>query len=465
MSQLSNSIERIGMLLVGTFGTAALAFATQLMLTRSMDLDEYGRLAALLAAVNVLTPVASLGIGWFWLDIFGREGYGAFRWIRNSIRLSCIASALCVPLLFAYVFHTEGTDPVENLMISVFLIPVLVSQSFTDSTSARLQLEERYLKLALWQMLTQFSRTLIVLVFVLYGVPRLTRLLGGYSVVGLITLGISIWSIQSVRRGAIRLVGHEPASTGTSATARADGRWNGLATVTEPTLAEVASHAGPYSFVTFFYLVYSQGVVTIVAAMLGSAEAAFYNVAYLMVALIYLIPNVIYVKFLASKILRWWNQDRVMFDAVFHVGLIGHLGMGVACVAGVMLVGPTMLPLVFGMDFGPSIPVLMVLSLGIPFRFVQHSYGSLLFSKQHIRRKIGYMGVAAGLSVMLNLVLIQPFGLMGAAAASVSSEIILLLLYMRGVSRHVEGVALRQSLDWVILRHSFLHLIRKRSEP
>ena len=77
-------LSRVAVLLCGTFGTALLAFATQIILTRALSVPEYGRLAAMLAAVNVLTPFALIGIGWYWLELFGREGMRAIA--RSSSR-------------------------------------------------------------------------------------------------------------------------------------------------------------------------------------------------------------------------------------------------------------------------------------------------------------------------------------------------------------------------------------------
>ena len=84
-------IKRISVVLCGTFGTALLAFGTQFILTRGMEVAEYGRLSAMLAGVNILTPIAVLGIGSFWLEVFGREGFSATRWIASAMRLNLLA--------------------------------------------------------------------------------------------------------------------------------------------------------------------------------------------------------------------------------------------------------------------------------------------------------------------------------------------------------------------------------------
>jgi O-antigen/teichoic acid export membrane protein len=176
-----------------------------------------------------------------------------------------------------------------------------------------------------------------------------------------------------------------------------------------------------------------------------------------------LVPNVTYVKFLSSKLLRWWHQDRRMFDAVFHVGLVAHLVMGIVCALLLGGVAPWLLPLVFGERYAVSSPLIMILALGIPVRFVQHAYGSLLFSKDHIRRKLAYMSSAGVASVGLNIALIPSLGIRGAALGAVLTELMLLLVYMWGVAKHVEGIQVRDSFRIETLRSAFGYVRGQRS--
>ena len=69
-------LTRILALLSGTFGSALLGFVTQLLLARALNVADYGGLAALLAMVNIVGTFAGYGVGWFWLQVFGREGVG-----------------------------------------------------------------------------------------------------------------------------------------------------------------------------------------------------------------------------------------------------------------------------------------------------------------------------------------------------------------------------------------------------
>src|SRR4029078_963074 len=196
-----------------------------------------------------------------------------------------------------------------------------------------------------------------------------------------------------------------------------------------------------------FYIVYASGVVAIVERMLGAEYAALYNSAYLIIAAIYLVPSVVYMKYLVGKIFRWSAHDPDLFSAVIH------LGVGLGFVAGVlcMIVGIAsagfVIPLLFGARFSGAVPVLIVRAIGIPVRFVQHAYGAAFFSEENMKRKVWCLGGAAGICLLLSGILIPLLGIQGAAVASVGSELGLLGFFMAGVDRYVGALDLRSTLS------------------
>lgn len=438
-------LRRIAVLLCGTFGAALLAFGTQLILTRGMSVSDYGRLAALLAAINVLTPVAMLGMGWFWLELFGREGLRATRWLGPALRLGALASLASVVLLLAYVAGTSRVQGASTVLVALLVIPILLGQSLAETTAVRFQLEERYVALTGWQSLTPLGRALVAVGLLAVGTLHTEDVLAGYAMVGALAIVISLVSINRVRHGRIRLAGHDAAAqSATGAPA--------------PSLKEVLRAAAPYCLGTMFFFAYTQGIVALVNSLLGSEAAGIYNVAFLITAAIYLIPNVVYMKYLAGKLFRWWVHDRAMFSSAFHLGVASHLLMGLLGAAVVAGTAAFLIPALFGSRYAAAVPVLSILALGIPIRFVQHAYGSALFSREHIHRKLRYMGCAAAASVVLTLILTPAFGLAGAAASAVLSELLLLALFVYGVVRHVAGIDVLATFRYSTLSSSFAYV-------
>jgi O-antigen/teichoic acid export membrane protein len=291
------------------------------------------------------------------------------------------------------------------------------------------------------------ARALAVVFVMATGFTDVPHLLAGYALVGVIITTVSAISLDQVRVGRIALVGHGRSDASPKIPARAS-------------IKKAFVGATPYCFCTIFYLVYSQGVVAIIERWLGREAAAMYNVAFLIVAAVYLIPNVVYMKYLVSKIFRWWTQDRQMFSAVFHVGIAANAALGMVCMLAVIASAPFVIPMLFGSRYAAAVPILVLLSTGIPIRFIQHTYGATFFSQENMKREVCYLGAAAISCLALSLLLIPRFGVEGAAVSSVLADVTLLLLYAQGAARHVDGIDIRSTFRIATIRSSLAYIGR-----
>ena len=423
-------IRNAFIVLSGSVGSALLGFATQLLCARALAIGDYGRLMALLATVNIVGVFSGYGLGWCWWQSFGREGAGAFRWVPATTRLLAITSFIGACGLGGFVFAT-GNGFVSSAGLALLLIAILLGQSLSETTAARLQLEERYAALATWQSMNQFGRFVVTLLLIHLAAINLPHLLVGFAAIGIGMTAVSALSLDQVRRREIDLVGHRASA------AAAPG----------VPLSAVLIGATPYCFCTIFYLIYSQGVIVIVERALGSEDAAIYNAAFIIVAAVYLAPGVIYMKYLVSKIFRWSAHDEEMFAATIRLGVAGGMVIGLLLMLLVMAAGSFVIPLLFGTRYAAAIPILQLLSLAIPVRFVQHAYGAAFFSEANMKRKVWYLGAAALICLVFSGVLIPIFGIKGAAMASVASEVTLLALFIRGVARYVPAIDPRSALS------------------
>lgn len=441
------SLGRVLLLLSGSVGSAALSFITQLLCARALNVADYGQLVALLAVANIVSVFSGYGVGWFWLQLFGREGEAAYRWVGPTIRLLSIALAIGAALIVIYVFAI-CRDLLNPLAVSLCLIMMLFGQSLAETTAARLQLEERFSTLAVWQLLTQAGRFLSAVLLIVMAWSDMPHLLGGFGAVGLAVAVIAAVSLHQVYRGRIQLVGHSN---------------QGSAVAERPiSLLGTFTGATPYCFCTVFYLVYSQGVIAILERIGGSTAAAMYNSGFLIISAVYLIPSVVYMKYLVAKIFRWSAHDPEMFSAVIHVGIVAGAVSGLLTMVGIMAGASLIIPILFGSRYAAAVPVLHILALAIPVRFVQHAYGAAFFSEENMRRKVYYLGGAAAVCIVLSVILVPPFGVSGAAVAAVCSEVALLLFFVWGVANHVDAVDIRSSFSVKRIRAALL-CIEERS--
>lgn len=440
-------LRYLSVLFSGTVIASGFSFVAQLLLTRSLTVAEFGQLAALLAVINVATPIASAGVNWFLLQAFGREGWGAIRWVRPSMTLAAAATALSGVLVLGYALYRGGGNTAESGLILLSAIAILLGQVTAELASAPLQLEGRYEALATWQAAMQTGR-LVAVIGVAFVVPLapFSGVLIGYAIVGTIITAIGVQLMRGLWTGKIRLVGHDaPALSAPS-------------TCTAPSLRNAAAEAMPFALMTIFYLVYFQGSVITLEWLRDGGAAAIYNAAFLIIAAIFLIPNVIYMRLLTAPLCRWAEHDRKTFEAALHVGVpaMALLGTGIAAVA--IISAGWVVPLLFGAKYVEAAVILQILAIGIPLRFVQSAYSSIFVSKDNMVRKVKYLGISATIGLAASLCLIPLFGVAGAAAVTVLAEAILLVLHVCGTSAVITGFSFLDTIRIGTVHSALRHL-------
>ncbi|WP_421740085.1 lipopolysaccharide biosynthesis protein [Caulobacter sp.] len=450
--RLARAAARLGPLLLlfgGTFGSAGFAFATQLLLARALSVADYGHLATVLAAVNLLSPIATFGVNWFWVQAFGAEGRGGYRWVWPSVKLLAVTNlASLVGLAVYFLFFAQiGMDRPWGVVPLCALM--LLGQCGVEIISVKHQLEERFGRLAIWQSVSQVGRFLIAALLMLAHALTLDAVLLGYAAIGLLLLAQTLLVVWQFVHGHVRLAGHVAPTEGAADVKRRP-----------PSMLETGRRAFPFALITIFYIVYFQSVILIISAVLGPEQTAMFNSALLIIAAIHLVPNIIFTKFLMGRICRWAEHDAAAFRGVLHLSvatmaIIGLVGM--VCTA---LGARYAMPLIFGPKYAAAATVLAWLSLTIPLRFVQSAYSAVLVQGQNVHRRVTYAGISAVASVAINIVLLPVWGLPGAVIAAIASEFILLALNAWGVGRHVAGIKLSHTFSITELRQCVTEVVR-----
>lgn len=426
----------LSVLFTGTLASSLFSFTSQLVLARLLLPDDLGRFVALLAVVNFCTPLAGGGVNCFLLQVFGREGWGAARWLRPAVQVVVLLTGVSAAVLAAYAIRTFG---LRGEVAALAGVAILFGQVMVEFASARLQLTGRYGLLAVWQAATPAGRLLVITVAALRPDLPAEAVLTGYAVVGLMTALSGAGLLTGLWSGRITLVGHGRRTCGLAAS---------------PSLIVTAREAGPFALVTMFYVLYFQGCVVLLEYLASPQQAAQYNAAFLVISAICLIPNVIYQKLLVAPLCRWAVHDRPSFEAAFKLGVAAMTVLGCGAMLITLIASDSIIHALFGHRYEQAGPVLALLGIGLPIRFVQSAFSSLFVSREDTARKARYLCIAALVAVAAGLLLIPPFGVTGAAVASLGAEAALLILHVRGALRHIDGVSLRAGFGAASLRRA-----------
>ena len=407
-------------------GGAGCAFLLQVLLARGLAPDVYGAFATALATVTLLSPLACMGVPGFLIRAFGSEGLYGIRWLRCSLKL--VAFGTVSVLLVLVLWGWLGPHDSLYFKLLCWMMPVVIGQAFSELVTVKLQLEERFYTLAVWQMFPQLVRVLLVIIvmmFIQYE-PMQNVYAGAYFVTSFLVFIVGVRSMQLMSSGHFLLKGHLKKvpvllSEGVSSTA-------------------IMRYSLPYALTGVLYIIYFQSDIILLNYLRSSEEAGLYNVAFTVMVAVYLLPNIVYQKFLLPKLYRWVNHDKKQFFKIFRIGNVVMAVSGVCVMMLVFWSMPLVISLLFGEAYKNVIPILNVLVFCIPVRFIASSVVSALVTEDNIKRKVRCMAAVAIINVMLNFILIPVLGGEGAAITTVISEILLLLLFYRMVKKHVEFV-------------------------
>lgn len=417
------AIWSMALLWLGSVTAGGLTFLCQVVQARELGPAAYGMFAAALGVVTLVSPLASFGLGGLWLRLFGLEGWAAVRWLRQSLRYATISTVGVI--LLVLIWAIIGPHDLETGKLLAILSLFIVGQACLELVSARLQLEARYTSLSLWQFVPHLLRLLLLVGLVLtISVDAEPWMIAWIYTSVSIAMGlVGVVRIRAMRNGDFQLAGHGP---------RPERTERGEAI----RLLDVLTQAWPFGAAGVFHLIYFQSNIILLMYLRGDEAAGIYGVAYTVMAAAYMLPSVVYQKFLLPKIHRWAVHDQLQFRQALRTGSRAMLLLGALTMIVVMIASPIFVPLLFGDKYQPAVPLLSILAIAAPMRFLATSVGSVLVTNSYMRLKVRLMGLTALANVALNLALIPEYGMVGAAFSTVLSELLLLTLYAYGAKKY-----------------------------
>jgi O-antigen/teichoic acid export membrane protein len=247
---MKKAIKMVSLLWLGSLFSAVCTFLTQLLLAKKLDPTFYGTLSSALAITTLFAPLAGFGISQCWLKAFGREGLQAMRWLPASFRFVSFSTFAVIVLLISWAkfgIHEAVTSKI--LMILSFYV---LSQPVMELVGSKLQLEERYWSLIIWQILPNFTRLafIFLLIYTSVNFINVQNVAYIYSGVAVILFIIGVWILHRMHHGYFALKGHSEIVSNKN-----------LVPLVTPSIAQIATQSWPSGLAGLFYLIYFQGVL------------------------------------------------------------------------------------------------------------------------------------------------------------------------------------------------------------
>lgn len=413
-------LVHLGMLGLSQVGVTVAAFATQILLARSLSQAAFGTFTTALALISLTAPLAVFGVSELWLQQFGQRGAEAYRWVRPSVRVVTACSALIVAAVLLWGFGALPDSRAAT--VRVLLAAVVVAQAALGLVASVQQLRGDYRGLSALQFAPHLGRVLVVLAVWAAGLGVVAAA-AGYTVVALLTVVACLVVMRPFLRGVMPLEGHAPAAASPSHRPVA--------------VRDVLGGALPFVLGNVFYLLGMYLGTVVAGEFLSPEAAALLSVPMSVLAAVYLVPRVVYQQYFLAKLHRWAGSDRDAILLAYRYGGAGMVLLGAVIAALVAVAAGPVLPVLLGAAYADSAAVLAVLALAIPFRFGGAAVASLLTSGGLLRRKVAYQGVGAAVYLAALAVATPLWGIMGAATATVVAEVALCCLFWVAVRRRV----------------------------
>jgi O-antigen/teichoic acid export membrane protein len=186
--------------------------------------------------------------------------------------------------------------------------------------------------------------------------------------------------------------------------------------------------AAPVALMGVLMTIYINMDIIILGYMVPEAEVGFYVAASRVVMIAVVLPNLIHSAFLPALSQAHGDAEAAAAAARNHACAVGFFG-GAVGGAG-MLLSPAIIQVLFGPNYAGAEGALTILMAHVMAFHLTAAYGTPLLAWQCDKPYTVILGVGALVNVALNFALIPRFGIVGAAAATVATQVLIWIALM-----------------------------------
>ncbi len=395
-----------------------LSFGFSVLVIRRLGAEAYGQYAAVLAFGAVFVILADLGLGPFairevasWRELPDGEERTS-RLYGNILALRFVLSLVTAGVIVGSAWLT-GRSPMVVGAIALGTLG-LVMYSIQGAAASMLAGFERL-------DLTSGSQVVYQLAFVTIGGAALYLGTGYYGLIVANLIGIAL--ITAICWSAVRRLGIQPG-------------WPSART-----WAALLQRSMPFAIIGFTLGLSYKFDSLLLNIYRGDAETGYYNAAYNLVFSVVVLSNVLNTSLFPSLI-RQAAADPEVLPRIYERALGYLMVLSLPMTIGIWMLADKLVPLLFSASYDRSIPALEIVIWVTPLMFASEFLGYIVVVQGNAGRVARAIMVSTLLNVAINLFLVPRFGLYGAAAMTVATEVVLVAQYV-WVLR-----ALLRNLNW-----------------
>lgn len=167
---------------------------------------------------------------------------------------------------------------------------------------------------------------------------------------------------------------------------------------------------------------------------IGDVETGFYAIPFKLTFALTVLPGAFATSFFPAMS-YYYQHAKEKLHETFEQGFLYMLLLSFPVMGGVFILGDDIILSIWGPFWIPSVNVLWVMMLAVPFIFLNYPVGSFLNAVKKQTLNTVNMGISLVVNVVLNWLLIPYYTFMGAAYALLVSSVVLVLLGVPHVYR------------------------------
>ena len=403
MSEIRTIFKNSSWMVGSQLITNLCAFFWTILMARYLGASDFGILSFAISIANILGIFIDFGMQTYIVRVISRDHALTSEYFEKAIPIKCILAVIVLLFTAVFLYLTGRSD----LIIKVSII-IILEYIFLSFNSFIYGIFQAYEKLE-YQSISSVINAIILLIIVFltiffdWGVYGMAFA----YLIGMVSSFIYICYELHLNQLVTRHFNFD---------------WEFSKKLLKASL--------PFGLMSVFYSIYFSIDMTMLGYLSTDAAVGLYNAAYKIITLLttfyFIYPQVIFP--VMSKL---YENSADLLRLSYEKSIKYLLLIILPICAGIIIYAVPLMNLIYGNQYAETGPIMTVLIFTIPFLFVNGASTVAMNSSDNEMNVTKIYAVAALVNVILNLILIPEYSYMGAAAATVISEIVICILMFR----------------------------------
>ena len=369
-------------------------------IARFLRETEFGKFNFAIAFTTISFILIDIGLQTLFVRELSRKRELADKYIFHGV---VIKSVLSLIAFFVVIFVMNIMAYPKDIRIVIYIMfAFTVLKSFTDAfSSVFLAFEEMQ-----WDGLLKMLRAILLTALVFFA------LLNGYGLI-VITWMYVITELVVLTLCLVVLF---------------TKFIKFVAKIEKGLIKRLTLEALPFALTVVFYSLYFYIDSIMLSKMRGVYEVGIYSAAYNITIAMIFIPN-IYITAIFPTLSKFYVKSKESLKFAYKKSLIYMSMVALPITAVLIFSSSNIIHFLYGPGYNKSVLVLQIIAITIFLRFITFVNAITIISIDKQKQRLYFQGATALINIVLNLILIPFYGYIGAAIATIITEIFLFCSY------------------------------------